>query len=353
MRHEPNPAPRALRDPASVSRPGITADSITRACFAAFAAKANPITNGSSEDVAAALWPSDPVSRAVTRASVTPGATGDHGALIGASVAAFLASLPQSAGASLVARSLSVQLARNGSVLVPFDAAGEIAPPWVGEEAPIPVNTGASGAVTIGPARKLGVILALTRELAKQPGAEALFRLMLQRRAAAAFDAALFASTAGDAESVAGLLHGVAPIDAIAGDLAGALAELAGALGAVGGSGQVVIATDPGTAARIALRLPLLSWPVLASSQLPAGRIVAIDPAGLVFGTGGDLDILAANAALLHMSDEPGHIVADATTADPVREVFQTSGIALRLLMDLAFAARPGAVQFVDGGQWG
>ncbi|MDZ7907127.1 MAG: hypothetical protein U5N10_02125 [Gemmobacter sp.] len=183
-------------------------------------------------------------------------------------------------------------------------------------------------------------------------GAEALFQLMLQRRAAAAFDTALFATTAADTDRVAGLLHGLTPIDTLA-DLAVALEALAGALADAGGSGQIIIATDPKTAATVQLRHPLLAWPVLASLHIPAGRIVAIDPTGLVFGTGGDLDITTTIAAILHMSDEPVEIVSDvAAVADPVREIFQTDGIALRLLVDLAFSARPGAVQYMDGGQW-
>lgn len=47
----------------------------------------------------AGLWPSDPISRAVIKASESTGTTGDHAALIGASVGQFLASLPQSAAA--------------------------------------------------------------------------------------------------------------------------------------------------------------------------------------------------------------------------------------------------------------
>ncbi|MDZ7907128.1 MAG: hypothetical protein U5N10_02130 [Gemmobacter sp.] len=147
-----SPAPRALRDPSRASRRGITADPVIRACFAEFVARANAGKINSADEVAASLWPGDPVSRAVVRAAQGPGSTGDHGALIGASVGQFLSSLPQSAGAGILARCLDVQLAQGGSVLVPYDAATESVPQWVGEADPIPVNSGVTAAITIGPA---------------------------------------------------------------------------------------------------------------------------------------------------------------------------------------------------------
>lgn len=347
-------APGAQRDPSRASRPGVTSEQISRACFAHFVTRALPASSGDPEELATRLWPSDAMTRATLKAAQTVGASGDHGALIAVTVAEFLTSLPQSAAAGVMARCLALQLARNGSVVVPFDSDVDAVAPWVGEDEPIPVHSGIVGNLTLGPFRKLGVILTVSRNLARQPGAEGLFRHMLQSRAAGAFDAALFSSDAGDAVKVAGLLHGVTALPAGgAGNVTEALAALAGALAEAGGSGQVIVATDPATAATIQLRHPMLSWPVLASRKIPAGRIIALDPFGVVFGTGGDLDIENTAAALLHMSDEPAEIVASGgATADPVREIYQTDGIAMRALLDLAFAARPGAVQFIDGGVW-
>lgn len=349
-----SPALRAPRDTARASRPAVASDPVARAAFASFVVRARVARANDADDLAAQLWPSDPQTRAILKASATPASAGGHAALVQAATTDFLMALPMSAGAGLMAEAAMIPMDRNASVIAPLDVSNPAAPaPWVVENDPIAVSSGTTAAVTLGPSRKLGVILALSRSLAKQAGAEALFRLMLYRRAAAALDAALFATAAGDSARVAGLLNGVTPLNAgPVASLTEALEAVAGALGDASGSGRVVIAADPRTATAIQLRHPLLSWPVLASRQIPAGRIVGIDPAGLLFGAGVEIEIDVTNAATLHMSDEPLEITSDVpVTADPVRELWQTDALAVRLLLDVAFAARVGAVQYLD--TWG
>lgn len=306
---------------------------------------------------AAARWPRDDATAALIRAAASPATTGTDSALAATEVAAFLSDLPQSAAARLMAEAVTVRMGRAAEMKVPLDATDpDAGAGWVAEADPIPVAQGVTDTLDLSP-RKLGVILTVSRTIARQPGAEALLRHMLARRAARAFDAALFSTAAGDATRVAGLLHGVTPIAGLSGGDAVAmkadLRALGGALGDAGGSGRVLLAMHPTSASAVALELPTLAWPVLPTAALPVGRIVAVDPAGLAFGTGGELDILTTPAALIHMSSTPAEIVTDAgATADPVRELFQTDGLATRLLMDLAFAARPGAVAYVEGATW-
>ena len=326
---------------------------ISRAAFAHLAVAARLPKADDPESYASTRWPTDGAAQALVRAAASPGAAADHPALVATTVRDYLGALPQSAAARLLAEAMNVSLARDGSLTVPYDATPvDAGAPWVAELAPIPVNQGVTAAVTVGPARTLGVILTVSRNLIRQPGAEGLLRRMLQARAAWAFDAALFSSAAGSDTVVAGLLNGVTATAPLSLSTRDVLAELGNALAAAGGSGSVVIAAHPGAAAAIQIDHPDLTWPILPCPALPPGRVVAIDPAGLVFGTSGGIDIEATNAALIHMSDDPAEIASDApATADPVREIWQTDAIALRLLVDLAFAARPGSVQFVDGAQ--
>jgi hypothetical protein len=219
---------------------------------------------------------------------------------------------------------------------------------WVGEGDPIPVVSGSTGALQLS-VRKMGVITVASRELAKRSAAEQIFATMLRREAGRALDRAIFATDAGDATKVAGLLAGVSPIDGGPfGTVGEALSGLAGALADAGGSGEVFIAASPATAARIMIEHPQLAWTIAPSRALSAGQVVAIDPLGCVFGAGDTVDLESAVAALLHMSDVPSPIV-DTAAADPTRSLWQTDGIATRLIVDLAFAARPGAVALVEG----
>lgn len=324
-----------------------------RAAFAYFFARATG-PNVYVGDVAAQRWRNDETTGAVLRAITSPLQSADLAPLMQSAVVDFLTHLSMSAGSRLLVESLNLPIEPYCSLTVPFDATPALAgATWVGEGKPIPVQSGTVGAATLGPARKLGIIFAFSRESARNPAGERLFGHMLRERAAREFDAALFSDDAADDDRAAGLLHGVTALDAgPMGNLTEALGALAGALGSAGGSGRVVIAAHPSTAALIQLHHPQLVWPVLATRALMAGHIVAIDPAGLLFGMTGNVDISAVNSGLVHMSSTPAEIVSSTgpTTADPVSELFQIDAIGMRLLLDVAFTAKPGAVQHVIGG---
>lgn len=326
---------------------------LIRAGFAHFLRAARVHPDFDAEQIAANRWAGDGSTAAILKAAVAPMFSGDAAAISQTAVADFLGHLPASAASRLMAEAINLPLGQNASVTIPFDATDPTAPaPWVGEGAPIPVAQGITELVTIGPARRLAMILVASRSLAKQAAAERVFGHLLRARAAAAFDAALFSTDAAAADRPAGLLNGVTALDAgPLGSLTEALAALAGALGTAGGSGRVVIAANPSIAALIQLQHPALVWPVLPTQALAAGHVIAIDPSGLVFGTGADVDIEASLDATIHMSDTPLELVSGIgpTTADPIRDIYQTDSIALRMTMDLAFAARPGAVQYAAG----
>ena len=123
---------------------------------------------------------------------------------------------------------------------------------------------------------------------------------------------------------------------------------------AAGGSGDMVLIMSPARAMAFPIKFPqqaaLLT--VLASASVPDTRVIAIDPISLVHGTSQVPDIGVAMEAVIHVDDEPLPIVESGTAA-PVRSMFQTDCIAVRLLCDIAFAKRrSNAVAFVDGVDW-
>ena len=350
MTEQTSAALGATRDAARVSRPDFSDHALLRASLVECIRAAKG--GAAATEIAGRLWPSDHATQAVIKAAVAPGTTGTHTGLQQAAVSSFLKGLPASAAAAIMRESVVIPDLGYSDLKAPYDNSTVTESPWVGEAEPIPVYSGVIGSVNAGAVRKMAFIHAFTRELFAKPGAEALFRSKIEARAATIFDTALFADTAGDATAVAGLLNGLTECFPARGQNYGeALAALVGALGGFKGSGRALIATDPVTAAALAIKYPMLKWPVFASSSLPTGRIVAVDPAGVVFGTSGTFDLLATQSAILHMSDEPAEIVTDAAAvADPVRELWQTDGIAFRLMVWITWAAKPGAVQFCDVG---
>ena len=352
MTTQPSPIPvRPVQpDPASVH--------VMRAAFAAFKCAALGTAADPADAVAicAELFPGDSVARSfLTRADATVGTTTTSGwaaELAQTATAAFLASLaPVSAAAGLMQRGLSVPLGGYGDAVIPARATAPSALTGVAEGAPIPVRMQTITSATLTP-HKVAAIIALTRELARRSSAQQVFETMLREDAAVALDAAYFSTSAESASTHQGLLYGLST-SFWPGDVIGAMAALAASVSA-SGSGEVVFVTSSGLASVAPMLAPTLRAAFLPSLAVPDGRLIAIDPRSLVHGFGPDAQIYSSAETLLHMSDVPLEIVADDTTvADPTRSMWQTNGIATRIILDIAFAARrTGAVQYADGVQW-
>jgi len=177
--------------------------------------------------------------------------------------------------------------------------------------------------------------------------------------AAASLDAAIFATSAVSSAAPAGLLFGVTPSTGYAGGDAFAIMQDIRALMApyyaAGGAGDIVFVTNPAMAASIAMHFPMFQWPVLVSTQIPAGRLILLQQSAFVAGFSNAVDIDRTESASLHMEDtNPLELVSAAgTVADPTRSLWQTGAIALRLTYEMAFAMRgAGRVQFLNGATW-
>jgi hypothetical protein len=89
------------------------------------------------------------------------------------------------------------------------------------------------------------------------------------------------------------------------------------------------------------------------SPALPAGTVIGLVPAGLAVAVEAPR-IEAASNTLVHMADPADPIVDGAgVLGAPVRSVFETDSIALRLIMPVSWAARsPSVVAWVQGTKW-
>ena len=158
--------------------------------------------------------------------------------------------------------------------------------PFVAEGSPGPVVDLALSATTLGPAKKLLILAALTRETqaASAGTAEAIICNALAVSAEQSLDSALLGNSAASAIQPAGILNGVTAIPSAgktgAEGVADDLALLAGAIGAAGiNPDDMMIVTTPTLAMKIrVLASPKFNNIVLSSSVLANGVVIGIVP---------------------------------------------------------------------------
>jgi hypothetical protein len=340
---------------------------IRRAAWAAVTATLGEF--GGRDPVAAArrLWPDDEVSPLVLQRAAISGALTSvpawAGSLISRQTVEWLGSLtPASAAAELIRRGPVLPVTElGGPVNIPIRATAPAVAGWVDEAGAIAVRQWSFGTAALNP-KKLGIIVTMTKELARYSGAEAVFQSLLQEEAALSLDAAYFGTDDGStAGHHAGLLAGVTPIAATTGGGASAmisdLTKLAAAV-TVGGSGQVVFVTGPGRAATTAMRsMEVTVGTILPSLAVPETRVIALDPASIVHGFDGSPEILASEEPVMHMESVPLQIATGAqgsgVLATPTQSMFQTAMIAFRMLAGVAFAKRRAdCVAYIDNAVW-
>lgn len=302
------------------------------------------------------------LGRAVAPIATTPG-TGFATELGQNPVGEFLASLaPLSAAASIIAQGLTVSIGRAPSQAFPARTG---APPaetsWVSEAGPIPVREFAvNDDCTLAP-KKQGFIIGISKEVARRASGDAVVRQLIREDAAAAWDAAYFSTSAGDASSHPGMLAGLTALSGYAGGDREAIERDLEALADVvtaEGTGLVFV-VNPKRAARIKIRHPDLAreFQFLPSLAVADGTVIAVDPASWVHGFGDDVDLEVGEGAVVHMEDTSPEAISAAgspnTVAAPVRSYWQTDALAYRMLADIAFAPRrANAVAFLEGATW-
>ncbi|WP_028167561.1 hypothetical protein [Bradyrhizobium elkanii] len=101
----------------------------------------------------------------------------------------------------------------------------------------------------------------------------------------------------------------------------------------------------------------LAGYAIIDSGTVPMGTIIALDAADFVTVGGEAPRFEISDQATLHMEDtNPQPIVGGAdpgTPANPVRSLWQTDSLALRLILPVNWTLRrPGMVAWVQGVTW-
>ncbi|MBO4221964.1 phage major capsid protein [Bradyrhizobium neotropicale] len=319
--------------------------------------------------------------RAATAPAMTT-VTGWAAELVETIYAGFMALLmPQSVFPRLSGYGLGLSFGTAGKIVVPTRSrTPTIAGSFVGEGLPIPVRQGAFTAQTLTP-KKMAVITTWTREIDEhsQPAIEGLLRSAIQEDTAVSMDTVLLDTNAATVVRPAGILNGVASLTPTAGG---------GFAAAVGDIKQITAALLTGTLGNIRVPVWIMNplqvnslglltapatgifpfreevaagnlggWPIIQSGTVPMGTVIAIDAADFV-SVGGDAPRFeVSDQATLHMEDTaPADIVSGAapgTVANPVKSMWQTDSLALRLILPTNWTIRrPGVVAWVQGVTW-
>jgi HK97 family phage major capsid protein/HK97 family phage prohead protease len=320
----------------------------------------------------------------VTRAASAPALTTTTGWAAELVQTAFLDMLetlmPMSVYPGLSNRGPKFTFGRNGIVSIPARTTSTtVAGSFVAQGAPIPVRQGAFTATTLT-VKKMGVITSFSREMAEHstPAIEAVLRQAIVEDTSVAIDTILLDATAASATRPAGLRNGVTGATATAG---GGLAALVGDVKALAGSlitGSNGHLRDP---VWIMNPIQVLSiqfqtnangqfifqdeiaqgrfrgYPLYQSTTVPSGTVLLIDAADFFSATGDAPVFNASDTATLHMDDTTPLALsatgAPNTVAAPIRSLYQTDSLAIRMTWDLNWAMRrTGVVAFVSSVTW-
>lgn len=255
---------------------------------------------------------------------------------------------------------------------------------FVGEGAPIPVRQGLFKSLTLNP-YKMGVISAFTREMAfaSTPAMEQIIREAIAEDTAWVLDMALFSDEAAvPGVRPAGLFNGIAGLTPAAAGPDAALTDIKALVGAVigaGGGRSVVLIMNPLQAMDLSFmseggvflfkdevaRGSLMGVSLITSTTIPPGEVYCMDAGEFASGTG-DPVFDVSDQATLHMDDGsyPANFTAPTVlpivsgggtpvTAAPVRSLWQTASIAVRMLMNVSWGMRrAGMVAHMEGVNW-
>jgi hypothetical protein len=254
-----------------------------------------------------------------------------------------------------------------------------VAGSFVGEGQPIPVRQAAFTAQLLTP-KKMAVITSWTREMDEHsvPAIEGLLRNAIQEDTGFSLDAVLLDANPATTVRPAGLLNGVAALTATAGGgfnaVVGDIKKISGALltATAGNVRNPVWLMNPQQIMTLGLTpapnsglFPFASanngnlqgWGIIDSGSVPLGRVIALDAADFVSVGGEAPRFELSDQATLHFEDttpvDIGSPGTPATVAAPVKSLWQTDSVALRLILPINWTVRrAGVVAWIDGVTW-
>lgn len=312
----------------------------------------------------------------ITKADQTIGTTGVAGwasEIVQTAYADFLNALKGfSVYPELRARGIGLSFDGVGTVSIPSRTAGGAHGSFVAEGEPIRVGRITTAATTMT-AKKMGVIVPFSRELAKRstPAIEALVRQAILEDTASTLDPLVLDAVAASSARPAGLLNGVsaAATGFGGGDHEAVIADFKALLGpfmTANAADNITVIMNPIQG----LALSLMDGPannsewfekirdrvtLIESTHATAARLIAIRNSDFATALGDAPEFEVSEQATVHMEDTtPLEIVSGTpTVADPVRSFFQTATIGVRMLMDISWKMRrSGMVQWINGTTW-
>jgi HK97 family phage major capsid protein/HK97 family phage prohead protease len=280
----------------------------------------------------------------------------------------------------LTALGVRYTLGRYGQISIPVESATPtVAGSFVAEGAPIPVRQEAFTPITIG-LKKMAVISSFTRELFEhsQPNIDTQLRDRMSRDTSVAVDTILLDNNPATSVRPAGLRNGVSGLTPTAGGgftaLVADIKQLLNVLIAANSLRSPVWIMNPQQALSISLTSAaaavgvfpfkaeieagrLNGYPVIQSMTVPVGMVIIVDAADYASLTGDDARFELSDQATLHMEDTTplaiGTPGAPPTVAAPVRSMFQTDSIALRMILPMNWIMRrTGLVGWLTGVTW-
>jgi hypothetical protein len=338
----------------------VNADTERRSWHRAIAAKV--MAHRNNEDgarIVKSAWPTDDRALALTKGGVTQ--TTSAGLWTYDPVIAYRSLAPASAALALFQLGTMLNLEGASTIRIPSFANMPVQPVFVEEGKPAPnVQWNFAADTVLGPVRKILMLAAVTKELENctPETASAVIGRVLADIANRGIDTTAFGTAAGDAVKPAGLLHNVTPIgaatagvDAMADDLG----NLAGAIGAAGiDASNVVYVAGPREAQIIKAKVGAkFNSPVLMTLGLPAKAVAAFAPEGVFSGYQDAPTIETGKSPAYHFEDTtPLDISASGSVAAPVKSIFQSGLISIRVRANCAWAAATGAAQVITAVNW-
>jgi hypothetical protein len=321
---------------------------------------AHVLASGGHEDpskIVKAAWPDDARAIAITRGAVTPNTTASFPTYD--AVVAYRSLAPSSAALALFDQAIKLDLDGATTIRIPSFAAMPVQPVFVEEGKPAPNVQWDFAATVLGPARKILMLSAVTAELetATPETASAVIGRVLSDVANRGIDATAFGTAAADDAQPAGLLYNVAPIAATAagpdamvqdlGNLTGAIGEAGidpnGAVFVCGSREATIIKTKVGGK---------FDYPVLTTLGLPAKSVACFASAGVASGYQDVPSIETRKSPALHFEDTDPADISSGGVAAPVKSLFQTDLISIRVRANCAWAVAKGAAQVITAVNW-
>jgi hypothetical protein len=334
------------------------ARSIQRAITVSVLAK---IKNVEEVNILKQNWPRDEHAMLLLRGAVSPTSTTSASAISHDQIGAFRSIAPGSAALSLFDRSVKLDLTGINTVRVPRVANLPPQPVFVVEGQPAPAVQFTDATITLGPACKIETITAVSKELnlSMPETAVSVVGRIVADACTASIDKAAFDTTASSTARPAGLLYNVTPIGASTASDSAMADDLGNLVQAIGNAGidptDAIFVAGPREAMIINTRIgPNFKSQVLVTLGLPAKSVAAFAPAAIYSGYQGLPIIETSDSAAFHYEDTtPKEIVSTpGVVAAPVKSLYQTDTIAIKVRAWCSWAVIPGGAQVVNSVNW-